>query len=68
MREGRAMSDAKEHVREVARQQGIEIEDSRLDQLAEAWKQAMKETESIRQQSNPSPKPAEFDASWSEKR
>lgn len=62
------MSDAKEHVREAARQQGIEIEESRLEQLAVAWEQAMAETASIRVQPYPWPQPAAFEAAWSEKR
>lgn len=62
------MSEAKERVREAAKALGIEIPDSRLEQLAEAWEQALQETELIRQQPNPWPMPSAFDASWSEKR
>lgn len=62
------MSEARDQVKAVAESLGIEIDDSRLDQLAETWKQAMEESEAIRQESNPWPNPAPFDASWSDKR
>lgn len=62
------MSDARERVREQANALGIEIADDRLDQLAAAWEEALAEAESIRQESNPRPKPGAFDASWSDKR
>lgn len=62
------MSEVKEHVRETAKILGIEIEDSRLDSLVEAWKQAMEETKEIRQQPNPHPTATAFDPTWSEKR
>lgn len=62
------MSEAKERVRDAARALGIEIPEDRLAQLADAWEQALAETESIRQHPNPWPSPKAFDASWSDNR
>ncbi len=62
------MSEAQERVREAARALGIEIPESRLEQLSVAWEQALQETELIRQNPTPTPAPSAFDASWSEKR
>lgn len=62
------MSEVKEHIRKAAKTLGIEVEDSRLDSLVEAWKQALEETEEIRQQTNPHPAPSAFDPTWSTKR
>lgn len=62
------MSDSKERVREIAQALGLSIPDDRLEQLAEAWEQALAESDAVRQKPNPWPTPGTYDATWSDKR
>ena len=62
------MSDSKERVRQIAREMGLSIPDERIEQLAEAWEQALAEADAVRQQPTPWPTPIQFDAAWSKKR
>lgn len=62
------MSESLTRVREAAAALGISIPEDRLDNLAQAWEQAMAEAHQVRGESTPWPTPSGYDASWSEKR
>ena len=61
------MSDSKQRVRDIARDLGIDIADNRLEQLVQAYEQALEEAEVVRQKPNAIPTPDAFDAAWSKR-
>lgn len=62
------MSDPKERVRDLALKMGISIPEERLEQLAQAWDEALTEAATVRRQPTPMPTPTRFEAGWGDKR